>query len=282
MDAKLIHKGEQPYFLINGQEYPPQAFMTYAPDAERFAEMRDIGTKLFSFTFFIGDNGINDYTGTRPFSANFYKGYDNYDFTGVDELLELAIPEGADVYVFPRIYLDAPDWWLEANPEQRCQNQAGQRFRQSFASEKFRQDMWTAVQALLEHIRSTRFKEHLVGFHIAFGGTEECVYQTTCNDESVDMSPVNFRRYQKWLKENGKPAYDRFPTPFERRYGMNGVLRDFEKERAVIDYYQYHNFLIADTICYFSEKIKTYTNNTLMHFTVIYSVITIITRATVR
>lgn len=264
MEAKLIHEGEQPYFLINGKEYPPQAFMTYAPDADRFSEMRDVGTKLFSFTIFIGDNGINDYTGTKPFSENFYKGYHQYDFTAVDRMLEQVAPEGAEVFVFPRIYLDAPGWWLEDNPNERCQNQAGQRFRQSFASEKWREDMWTAVQALINHIRSTRWKEHLIGFHVAFGGTEECVYQTTCNDESVDMSPVNFRRYQKWLQQNEKPMYERFPTPFERRYGMNGVLRDSQKEAHTIHYYQYHSFLIADTICYFCEKIKTYTGNGLL------------------
>lgn len=89
-----------------------------------------------------------------------------------------------------------------------------------------------------------------------------------------DYSKCNLLNYIEWLRikycviERLNKAWNtnyidfediQFPTPFERMYSLNGVLRDPKKEMHVIDFYTYHNHIMADTIQYFCKHIKEYT-----------------------
>lgn len=279
MKANFAYSNGQPKFVVDGIPYDPVAYMSYAPDAEREREFRDNGMQFFSFTVMTGDLGINEYTNLGPFSKGFWTGYRQYDFTDVDRYLQMAAPEGSGAYIFPRVYLDAPMWWYEANPAERCLDYVGRPMKQSFASEKWRQDIREAFQALIDHIEASPWKDCVIGYHIAFGGTEECVYQPIDPNGEVDYSPCCLHAYQNWLKSRyGSAAALRdawkhtrfahirdfddvaFPDPFERRCSLNGVIRDLDREAHVIDFYRFNSWLIADTILYFCQFVKEYTD----------------------
>lgn len=260
MKAELICKNEQPFFQINGTDYPPVAFMSYNPSAERCASFRKEGMKLFSCTLFMGERGIHPAIGLGAFTDNFWKGYGQYDFTACDTLFEMLLPGGKGGFIFPRLFCDAPRWWHEAHPEECCVNSAGVSFLQSYSSDVWRQDIKEAIHALMDHIAASPWAECVFGYHLAYGGTEECTYQNPGYDLGalVDRSSVNLSHYRAWLKKNGvKDAENAtFPMPYEI-YGTRGaVIRDPEKEAHVIHYLRYHCHVLADTLIFLCKCVK--------------------------
>jgi beta-galactosidase len=278
MICKLVKKDGKTYINVNGESLDPVAFMTYCPDVKTFAEFREIGIQLYSFTVHVGDQGINEESGVYPFSKNIYIGESKYDFSAVEKTFQQIAPEGKSAYIFPRVYIDAPKWWEILNPNELCCDFRGDALKQSFASEKWRHDMWIVLKAFIDYVDSSVWKEAVIGYHIAFGGTEECVYQVQ-SGHIVDYSEVNRLNYCKWLTRKyqnveiinmfwgtGFSSFEEVQIPrwIEREYCKNGVFRDFIKERYVIDYYEYANYLIADTVLYFCRKVKEYKQHNVL------------------
>ena len=275
MVCKTKWNGHQCVIDIDGKELMPIAYMSYAPLKENFDEMRAHGVRLFMFPIYAGDEGINMESGLRPLCENFFKGYGQYDFSMVDRVLENLCPTGKeDVYVIPRVCLEPPVWWQRLHPDEVARDSRGEAQRECFASKLWLREMTAALYALIDHLSQSKWSERVIGYHIAAGGTEEWAYQCRYNPQYYDYSEVNRRAYHEFLlhrygslsaisKAHGKEYSTldciEFPHPVERRYCKNGYLRDPISERAVLDYYDYHNESVADAILYFCRAVKEYT-----------------------
>ena len=78
---------------IDDKTLSPVAYMTYAPEAERFASFRADGLKLYSIGIYAGDQGVNRHSGLRPFRSGFFCGPGRYDFDEVaQDLARIAPP----------------------------------------------------------------------------------------------------------------------------------------------------------------------------------------------
>lgn len=276
MVCKRKWLGNQCVIDVDGETLMPIAYMSYAPLKENFDDMKKIGIRLFMFPIYAGDEGINMESGLRPLCDNFFKGYGRYDFTVVDEMLEKLAPTGEeDVFVIPRVCLEPPIWWQKLHPDEVARDSRGEAQRECFASKLWLSDMTVALKALIDHLSASKWAERIIGYHIAAGGTEEWAYQCRYDAQYYDYSEVNLRAYRAFLMERygslkkiseaHGTAYSSlesitFPHPIERQYCQNGYLRDPETERAVLDYYDYHNESVADAILYFCREVKEYTN----------------------
>lgn len=263
-------------FDIDGEELYPIAYMSYAPIKKNFDAAKAQGVKLFMFPIYAGDEGINMESGLRPLAKHFFLGYGKYDFSQVDAVLTDLAPTGdEDVYVIPRVCLEPPIWWQRENPDEVARDWRGEEQRECFTSKKWLEDMTVALKALIDHINASKWKNRVIGYHIAAGGTEEWAYQSRYNPQFYDYSEVNRRAYIEALTEKygtvdalnsaHGTSYSsisdiRFPDPVERRYAKNGWLRDPESERAVLDYFDFHNESVANAICYFCREVKEYTH----------------------
>ncbi|MBR2466467.1 MAG: beta-galactosidase [Clostridia bacterium] len=275
MICKLKNLGIQRVIDVDGKTLVPVAYMSYAPLRENFDAMREQGIRLFMFPVYAGDEGINMESGLRPFCDNFFKGYGEYDFSAVDEALSRIFPSGnEDGYVIPRVCLEPPIWWQRLHPSEVSRDFRGEEQRESFASELWKADMTVALYALIDHINASVYADRVIGYHVAAGGTEEWTYQCRYAPQYYDYSEVNLRAYRRYLSKryHGVSELSRshgisysswddvvFPHPCERRYCESGYLRDPKTERAVLDYYDYHNESVADAILYFCRKVKEYT-----------------------
>lgn len=274
MNAKIKLVGNNRIIDIDGKEISPVAYMSYAPLSENFAAMKEAGIKLFMFPIYAGDEGINMESGLRPFCDNFFKGYGEYDFSYVDRVLADLYPVGnEDVYFIPRVCLEPPKWWQRLHPDEIARDSRGEAQRECFASELWLSEMSVALRALIDHIESSPYKDKIIGYHIAAGGTEEWTYQQRYKPQFNDYSEVNRRAYHKFLMErygtldalceaHGVRYSDvfevPFPHPIKRQYSANGYLRDPITERDTLDYYDYHNESVARAICYFCREVKEY------------------------
>lgn len=275
MVAERVFLDGKVLLRVNGQILPPVAFMTYYPNAKNFSQFRDIGTPFYSFGAYATDYGINDFSGLKAFTPHFFVGENTYDFSDIDRVLELIAPGGEGGYIFPRVYVDCPKWWAEKYPDELCMDNRGERHRQSFASMVWRKDAWAAMRALIDHINASKWRECVVGYHIAAGSTEEWTYHHHSDLQyRVDYSQPNLqyfiqwlrRKYQTvdalnraWKKDYGAFEEATFPTQVQRLFAYQGVLRDAKEEMQTIDFWDYSSWLFADTIVYFGEKIKEYT-----------------------
>ena len=241
MIAKRVIKDGKVLLSVNGTILPPVAFMTYYPNERNFRQFRETGTPFYSFGAYSTDYGINDYSGLMALSPHFYTGENEFDFTEIDRVLELIAPGGQGGYIFPRVYVDCPKWWAEKHPEELSMDNRGERHRQSFASALWREDAWTAMRALIDHINASPWRECVVGYHIAAGGTEEWTYHHhTDLQYRVDYSEPNRLYFIEWLRrkyetvEKLNQAWKKqysdftdvaFPTQIERLFAQNGAAR---------------------------------------------------------
>jgi hypothetical protein len=275
MECSVIKDGKRVVLTIDGKTVTPVAYMTYNPRKENFTRFSDIGVNLFSFGVYLGDQGINSESGIKPFRSGFYKGYNEYDFTEVDKDLEMITSHNKGAYIIPRVYLDCPQWWEKENKSELSLDAKGRPMRQSYASDKWREDALSAIYALIDHISSSQWDENVIGYQVAAGLTEEWQYHHTYPYQYLDYSNCNLKNFREWLRNKYESISDLnrewntvykdyenivFPNPFERSHALNGALRDPKKERHVIDFYTYHSHIMADTILFFCEKIKKHTN----------------------
>lgn len=275
MKVSVKQEGLQKVIDIDGKTLYPTGFMSYNPEKENVERMKQQGIKLFIFPIYFGDEGINMESGLRPFYDNFFTGYGEYNYAVVDELMERIVGDADDIYVIPRVCLEPPKWWQQMYPDEVSRDYRGEPQRECYASEKWREDMTVALQALIDHMENSRWQRNVIGYHIAAGGTEEWAYQARYAKQYYDYSAPNMRAYRKFLQEKYGtvqalseswkqeiPSWEdiRFPTPVERTYARKGFLRDPEDEKPVLDYYDFHSGIVADTICYFCKQVKDYTN----------------------
>lgn len=270
MDCVIEWQNGRPCLRINGERLPPVAYITYHPDAAQYAAFRRAGCRLFSFGAYAGDQGINSYSGIRPFSPGFWVGPNAYDFAAVDAVLEVILPPDERVYAIPRVYLDVPQWWERRYPAELCRDQRGEPLRQSFSSAKWRRDAAAALHALIAHIESSPFADRVIGYQVAAGGTEEWAYHRRFPEQLADYSAVAREAFADFLRQKygsvealsrgwGRPVTwetAAVPRPAARRYALGGVLRDLAREQDVIDYYTFHNEVIADSIRYLCRTVK--------------------------
>lgn len=274
MIAKLVRQNGYLCISANGVLLPPTACMTYYPNARTYSTFQEAETPIASVGVYAPDRGINDFAGMEPFGPSFWVGEGEYDFSEVDRTFRLIAPTGREAYILPRVYLDCPKWWAERYPEELCRDERGCPQRQSFASERWRRDASAALRALMEHVNQSIWKECVIGYHIACGGTEEWTYHHYTDEQyRLDFSEPNHRAFVRWLRErygsverlnaawNARlSAFEEaeFPTLLERCYGLNGALRDPERERRAIDFWEYTSWLFADTIRALCRTVKEY------------------------
>ncbi|MBC8543141.1 beta-galactosidase [Bianquea renquensis] len=271
MDCKVCRKDGNLQLLIDGEPQALSAYMTYNPRSEEYAAFAKAGVQIFSMGVYVGDRGINSFSGIHPFREGYCKGPGVYDFTQVDEDMERICRERQDARIIIRIDLDSPIWWDLCHPEELFRNYSGKSMRQSFVSVAWRDAMGTALCALIRHVEASHLGDNVIGYQVAAGKTEEWLYHLSFIGEYGDYSEINRQRFIQWLQEqygeiqnlniHWNQHYEDFsdislPHPFRRSFCTEGVLRNPGREQDVIDFYQYHSEMMADAILYFCRRVK--------------------------
>lgn len=280
MNAKLVNVDGIIKISVNGEILDAVGYMTYNPDGGQFPKFTQIGNRIVFFGAYATDQGLNSLGGSRQFSPHFYIAEDTFDFTEIDRILEMIAPGGVGPYILPRVYFSAPTWWERDNPEECNRIQTGESARECYASDKWREDMWKAVKALIDHVNSSVWRELVIGYHVAAGSTEEWgPHGHRITGDYIDYSEPGRRKFRQWLAKKyasidalnsawarNYKSFDeiRIPEPVQQRFTLNGILRAVPQEQNVIDHGAFCCWLLADTIEWFCAKIKRYTNNSVL------------------
>jgi len=277
--AEVRQHGGVPTLFINGQPHSGISYTAYTPSVKVFADFARAGVDLFSFSATPTEAGYG-------LSRTAWIAPDRFDFSQMDERAGMVLEACPDAWIFPRLYLHAPIWWSEAHPNDIVMMDpgngvpvpfihAGGKPAPSWASDAWRADTIAALQALVAHVEGSFYADHIIGYHLASGTTEEWMMWGGNENQWVDYSPANLRGFRAWLRqeyasdERLQHAWHRcdvaldtapIPTKRERMAAADGSLRDPAVQRQVIDYDRYTSFLVADTICTLAAAMKRITH----------------------
>lgn len=178
-----------------------------------------------------------------------------------------------DAAVVIRWHLNAPKWWLDANPDELTryanggfetiertqpvriiQDDLRRTPRASLASERWMSLAEERTRELLRGLQRTPEGAALAGIHVACGVYGEWHYWGFMRNEP-DVSKPMQERFARWRRAKGKPPAP-VPGLEDRRALDEGIFRDPARRETVIDYYRCQQELVADRILSLCETVK--------------------------
>jgi hypothetical protein len=273
--ARVASYRGTPTLHINDEPTAGMTYTAYGPSVEVFEDFAEEGVRLFSFSATPTEAGYG-------LSRTTWVAPGEYDYSQLDERALMVLQACPDAFIFPRIYLHAPPWWSEEHPDDLVIEELPDGTRQvfihsggkpapSWASEAWRTDTIQAIERMVEHVEASPYADRVIGYHIASGTTEEWMMWGGNEGSWVDYSPVNQTKFRAWLRSKYETDValqaawaDRnvtletadIPSRAERERTSLGYLRDPAIEAAVIDFYLYNSWLVADTINTFAAATK--------------------------
>lgn len=275
--AEIREHNGAPTLFIDGEPDSAMVYMTYHPDSKYFRQFGEHGVHLYSFP-----STCSRHT-WQGFARQAWLGPgDNFDFTQLDEQILRILEADPEAYIFPRVYVNSPDWWDELHPDQLVLYDDGQGepklFHEtenkpcpSWASDIWRKDTAHALTRYIQHVRSAPYASRVIGYHVASGTTEEWMYWGANEGKYCDYSKPTLEAFRKWLRGKyetndrfcaawGSPgltlATAEIPRYQKRIAAEHGVFRDPVAARDVIDFQLFLSDLTAETINYFARVVK--------------------------
>lgn len=274
VEAKIENVNGNPSLVINGQEYPPFAYMSYLGEEEFYREIAHSDIHLYNFPAYIGERGINSTSGIGPFRAPIWIGENQYDFSSLVKDFEKIIRSDRDAKVIIRFYLDPPLWYEKKYPEASALLKDGSTFRQCFNSDKWRADTGKVLKDCIEWLLKSPYKDNLAGIHVASGFTEEWFYHP---GQYQDINPERTVKFRQWLQNyyNDEQALRRHwnnPTVTFKTAKLANIdesksrneWRSLEFEQNYVDTYRFRAETMVDNIAYFCKLVKEVSNDNLL------------------
>lgn len=179
-------------------------------------------------------------------------------------------------YESPNGYYMAGDY-VDTRP-----NVGGLIARQSFSSKKWLNDARVALERLLDRLESSKYADRIIGYHIAYGASGECVLWGRSSNRYGDYGIANKRAFYDYgIKKYGSPealakAWGqegitrdniKLPSPSERYEQCEAVEKFFRAEdsqRISTDLDLFMSEINADAIEYFGRIVKERTGGKLV------------------
>lgn len=268
-----------PTLFINGRPHSGMSLALYVPRTDWMTDFSKAGVNLFTIP------------ATPTFSSScFYLSKeawispDTYDYAQLDERVATTLAANPDAWIFPRLNVGVPPWWLKENPDEVCKFDNGkgqledcQEFGHpvpSWASQKFRSAAKEGLKRLIAHVEASSYADRIIGYHLASGTTEEWMFWGSNDENLSDYSIPGRQAFRDWVRrkyptlEELRAAYSH-PTvthdliePPGRNARMAsgfGMLRHPRHERVPIDYFAFLSDLVVDTMSDLAATVKELT-----------------------
>ncbi len=242
MYVKLIKNNGVVKVNIDGKVIEPLAFRSFRPTERNISDFSKAGTKLMN----IFSTGLNSALGV-PYSTygESWLGNGQYDFDAVDRQIGLFLNNAPDTYFGLKIQVDTRPWFLKENPGTE---DTFIRLSQTAADDKWRKEAAEYLKAMISHVEE-KYGDRFYGYYILGGSTTEWFSRI---DEG-ESSPAKEGAFRKYINDPEATIPDRAT----RNRCSAGSFRDPATDRAAINYWRFHNELIADTILYFAAEAQS-------------------------
>jgi hypothetical protein len=250
--------------------------MTFNPKEEFFRAFASAGVELFTF------EATSDYDYYR-LSKDAWLAADRFDYAGFDERMDMVLRAAPNAKVFPRMSLCSPPWWDMAHPDQLLTGADGKLYSPapnfgwvptevretdmgtvkmtvpSFASQQWIADSGRALQRFIRHAEA-KYGDHIVGYHLISGGSEEWYYWGAFENTFGDTSRPQLEAFRRHLAARGWAGAETATIPelADRLKAEYGVFRDpaDPKARAVIEFLRSQSEVLVDCISRFAAMTR--------------------------
>ena len=225
---------------INGNLYNPLSFKSFRPNDKNVSEFYNAGIRLFS----VLTSGITSALGV-PYSlyGESWVGENKYDFSKIDNQMDMFIRNAPDGYFAPMIQLDTRDWYLKMRPELP---NSFTHLSQMAYDEKWKKDAADYLKSAILHIES-KYGDRVYGYFLLCGTTTEWFSEK----DFEEPHPIKEKGFKKWSgNENAK-------LPTLERLNIKGDVFLSSDENDVYMARKFHSETISDLILYFTGEAQS-------------------------
>ena len=264
-----------PSLFIDGDRCPPFAYISYLGETQYYKEVASASIHLYQFPAYLGDKAINSESGIGIFRPPLWTGENKYDYSSIIEDFNKIIEADPHAKVIIRIYLEPPQWWEDANPDEVCMLPNGESFRVSFFSKKWQKEAGKTLKDCVHWILNSQYAKYFVGVHVAAGGTEEWVYHY--KGYFFDGNPARTTGFRDWLREKYsnnsetlKKIWNDPNVTFESAQladisGKNTTLKWLQfTDQQIFDTFDFNSENLVNHIMYFCKIVKEESNRCLL------------------
>lgn len=257
-----------PSLLLDNHPVTPLVFWQSYPLRYEVEEFSRQGFNLFSF-----------FRSSQHYENPYLKEDGGFDFSYQDQAIHEFLKYNPDAYFLPRIFATAPNWWTKQNTGELTIYGSRQLTipRESFASQKCLNEIGDAYRKAVRHILNAGYRDRLMGVHVTNGPWGENFYWDALFGHAVtppasDMSEPMRQQFIIYLKnkygndiarlrnawKNSELTFESVQAPglMQRLTLDAGAWRDPLKSRAVMDYFECHNQVVADMIDHYCRIVK--------------------------
>ena len=244
--------GGVPTLFVNGEPFPAAAYMTYLEEYNNYEQFADAGYCLFSVPVLFSGRWISATELFKPFHGGIFDKKGEPDFSTLDSSIKRILDACPDAYIFPRVNVSMPKWWINENPD--CLDGTG--VRESLFSGKFRETAAEMLTAVINHINESGYAAHIVGYQIAGGNTEEW-FHFDMNGGLCENAEKPFEDYLK--KYYPDCEYKGLPD-----LSLLKGKGPYHKDEYLARYLEFASSAVADDICYLCTAAKKATGGNVV------------------
>ncbi len=258
----------------------------------------ELTSQMLGAPYRLGESHFKDFLDAGIMIYNIYLRFDwtgpeEYDFSRIDEKMDLYLSIEPDALFIPRILLTPGRWWCEKFPDEITMRDDGSPAgmfgypcHPSLASEIYRDLSYKAMKAFIEHVE-TNYGDNILGYQPGNGfGGEWLMFNSFWEARPnrpapdkfgvEDYSPPARKAFRNWLKDkyvtvdalqdawnDDEVNFENAEPPDEvQRYSSNhGIFFDPAKGRQVPDYFSFFNDITAEVLIENCKWVKELTNN---------------------
>lgn len=244
MKTKVVRDNGILKIDINGKLYNPLSFKSFRPNEKNVSEFYDAGIRLFS----VLTSGITSALGV-PYSlyGESWVGENEYDFSKIDDQMDMFIKNAPDGFFAPMIQLDTREWYLKLHPEVP---NSFTHLSQIAYDETWRKAAADYMKKAILHIEE-KYGDKVYGYFLLCGTTTEWF-----SEKDFEAShPIKEKGFKKWTNdENAK-------LPDLERLNLKGDVFLTPDEKDVYIARKFHSETIADLILYFTGEAQSVLNH---------------------
>ncbi len=202
------------------------------------------------------------------------------DSAPIDQMILGTLGGNPEAYLQVAIDTTAPQWWLEANPEECVKLNNGTLSKQTFSSMKWREECADIILQVLDYIMAQPYANRIAGIKLTGGATYEWQWwgMQSTNTEIGDFSSAGLEQFRSWLRERYKTeealqkawkdsrvTFDtaEVPSISARSNKQYETILSAQDNRAAVDYQLFMGDMQTDTILYFADLVKEKLDNRL-------------------
>lgn len=218
--------------------------------AEQLKQAADSGVQFVTFSIF----GIWQKPGTSP------------DYSALQHACDMILKAHPGARLIPRIDLRfPPEWWAACHPDELMKFKPD--LQNNYPSTASKLYLREAADALRRVIRfcEQRYPEHMAGYHITGGNTQEWFYYQVANPA---LSGYDRRTDEAWREFSGAAsAAGAVPSPERRRTDGKHLFLHPGKDREVLAFREFRQKLMVDSLLHLARVVRSEVGRTRLCLT---------------